>query len=299
MIPVRVVQALCCAFAGLTRAGAAQQPDKAAAVIADVQGHEAFVSRERSRVRLERLDWMPAGARLETGPDSSVVVVFWSGRRWRIEERTNARVDADGIRAVRGRVVELPAFPPLPRVGAIRADQPSGAGAAVRVRGRYWTRVYPREHARTLCRATTLRFETAGRLTEFWVQVKDPQGRVVFETTILGNSVGVPPGILAPATRYAWKVEPLPPNGTPEAIGSFETLSAEIEATRDTLHASSGSRDPATLAMLAEIDWRLGLLVEAHQGFEAALAAMPMDDVWQRRVDELKALLDDEIPSRK
>ncbi len=47
MIPVRVVWVFCCAFAALTRAGAAQQPDKAAAVIADVQGHEAFVSRER------------------------------------------------------------------------------------------------------------------------------------------------------------------------------------------------------------------------------------------------------------
>lgn len=299
MIPVRIALAFCCAFAGLARAGVAQEADKAAAVIADVKGNVALITQKRALVRVQRLDWLRAGVRLETGSDSSVVLVFWSGKRCRIEERTNAQVDADGVRAIRGHVVELTAFPPLPRVAPIRADQPSGAGAAVRVRGRFWTRVYPQAQTRTLRRATTLRFETAGRVAEYRVEVKDAQKGVVFESTTRGNSVMLPPDILRPAARYAWRVAPVPPGGGPEAIGSFETLSAEIELARDKLHGSSTSRDAATLAMLAEIDWRLGLLAEAHQGFEAALAAMPDDEVLQRRVDGLKVLLGEEPPAKR
>jgi hypothetical protein len=79
-------------------------------------------------------------------------------------------------------------------------------------------------------------------------------------------------------------------------MADFSTLSTEDALQRMAFASAldAKSNDPAALALLADIDLRLGLLAEACDEFSAALKQKPEDVTLQRALDSARATLSGE-----
>jgi len=157
-------------------------------------------------------------------------------------------------------------------------EQPGLGAGAIRIRAERIAGLYPRGGAATLAGATTLRFEPVAGGGKYQVEVQDRQGSVVFSTETTVPVVN-PGRVLEPGVRYDWTVRTLERVG-PVATGQadFVTLTAEEARKREALRkAVEAAGDGATLALLAEVDRRLGLLIEARDELQVAVRESPGD----------------------
>jgi hypothetical protein len=134
--------------------------------------------------------------------------------------------------------------------------------------------------------------------SRYSVEVEDEAGRRVIARETSDTELVVPRGVFQSGATYYWRVQTIDRAGAPARGSSqFTTLPHEQVQLRDALRrtvASEGGAD--SLAFLAEIDRRLGLLEEALDGFRAALRENPGDAAIQAAVRALEAL---EEPSRR
>jgi hypothetical protein len=149
----------------------------------------------------------------------------------------------------------------------------------VRIRAETIAGLYPCRGAATLAERTVLRFAPVDGGRKYRVEVNDRRGNLIFEVEASTSTVTVPAGILRPGTRYDWIVRTIEREG-PAAQGKagFVTLSASVAKAREALRkALTADGDGASLALLAEIDWSLGLFNEALDELRAAAVASPGD----------------------
>jgi hypothetical protein len=106
--------------------------------------------------------------------------------------------------------------------------------------------------------------------------------------------VVVPAGVLQPGASYYWTVQTLDKvGGASRGTSEFKTLSSEDARVRQALRQSLAVEvDASGLALMAEIDRRLGLYEEALSGFRAALAKSPEDVALQQSVQRLEKLFE-------
>jgi hypothetical protein len=106
-------------------------------------------------------------------------------------------------------------------------------------------------------------------------------------------AVTISPGVLKPGSKYYWRVRTLDRSGqVARGSAEFLTLAADIAAARATLERSLGAvGDISSLALLAEIDRSLGLLVEAREKFRAAVADAPEDAALRHALDRVEQQL--------
>jgi hypothetical protein len=104
--------------------------------------------------------------------------------------------------------------------------------------------------------------------------------------------------VLKPAASYYWTVQALDRFGVaPRGRSEFTTLSAADSQFREALRTSvQGEASGGALALLAEVDRRLGLYREALDGFRAQLARTPDDLAVQRALRRLEQMLDKSAP---
>lgn len=244
--------------------------------------------------RALRFEWLPAATVVEVPPGASLLLAFANGSRFELGGGSAVTLsEPGGFAASKGPVRALPSVSPLPRLESLTAEARLGArAAALRVRGVRIVGLYPRDEASVLPNEAVLSFELLGARPSYRVRVEDESGTTVFEADVATASVAVPPGRLKPGARYHWTVRSLGGSTSARGDADFGTLSPESLAARDALRRSLDPLEDAdSLALVAEVDSRLGLLLEAQRGFRAALAKTPADPSLQAALARLEQQL--------
>jgi len=211
------------------------------------------------------------------------VLVLASGARFSLKEHARVAVRRTGLRTSSA-VQALPPLPPLPVVapiasaaGGARRDPASPTiSGAIRIRGPSIRNLYPSGHA-TIADNTTLRFDGPRGVTAYLVSVEDEKRSTILELQTEREDLMVPPDALEPGRRYTWRVTVVGDSVALPARGTFVTLSALTAKSRSALRSSLRGDQPGHLILLARIDERLGLLMEARDALAAAAAQSPED----------------------
>jgi hypothetical protein len=264
----------------------------AIAIVYGLKG-QAFVraAPRAPRLSVERFQWLRAGAELQVAPGGTLQLAFSTGARYELGGGAKAVLSApQGFKTSSGPVRALPAVSPLPRLASLSTDVAPGVRAgAVRLRGRRIAGLYPRDDASVLPNEATLSFEPLPGAASYKVQVEDEAGKVVFDEEVGAPTLTLPPDVLKAGGRYHWTVRSLAGAASVRGDADFSVPSPESLAAREALRRSlEGQDDADSLALLAEVDGRLGLVREAQRGFEAALAKTPSDATLQTALQGLE-----------
>jgi hypothetical protein len=278
LVPVPRLPAIAL-IVSLVPGAAAARAEEAVAIVAELAGRATVrIHGAASEARL--FEWLPAGAVVDTAAASSVTLAFASGQRRKMGPSARATLGSSGLASSSGPVAELPPIPPLPKVAPLAPEaRPGPRAAALRIRGPRIAGLYPRAEAAALSDEAVLRFAPVPGAASYRVEVEDEEGATVFAVEVDAPSVHVSPGVLGPGTRYSWVVRTVRGSHPPaRGAAEFVTLAAGVVERRAALRRAAGTDDPSSVALLAEIDRELGLLVEARDSFRAALAAAPDND---------------------
>jgi hypothetical protein len=261
------------------------------AVVTRVEGScQVRVATSTPRV-LALFDWLDRGAVITPDKGAKVTLALLDGRRFEVTGEVT--LQEDGLRGSEGSVRALEAVPALPRVVALAGPDVGRRSAAVRIRAAGQPlRLSPQNDDVTVHDHTVLRVQPEdGRRIR--VEVEDEKGSVLFVQQTTARRIEVPPGILEPGRRYWWSVRTLDAFGpSAHAAADFTTLGPEDRARRQALRGHlEPTDDPLTLAFLAEIDHRLGLVEEALEDLERAVALCPPDLPLRARLEELRKAL--------
>lgn len=263
-----------------------------AALVSDLTGTVTVRASGTGDARaLQRFDALVPGNTLEVGRDSTCLVVLASGQRYELGPAARATLEATRLVRTSGPVTQLPAWPTLPRLAALDGTRPSGPPGGIRLRGDVVAGLRP---SGTVTRAqqTVLSFQAVNGATRYKLVVEDEAGREVFAVEVSTTRTPVPPDVLTAGRPYYWTVETLDKVGAvARGSGRFTTLSPDAEQAREVLRRTVGtSNAPDTVALLAEIDRRLGLVEEALNGFAQALARDPGNARLRQLHDSLRDL---------
>ena len=295
-IPARPVIVSLAFLMLLQSAGAlAQEPKSAAAIVSAMIGTASVAVPSAQRPSPLRLfAWVPAGSVIDVSRGATVTLVFASGARFELGEGAKVTVGETSVTSTSGVVRPLEAVPPLPKIAPITESAKAGARPGViRIRGGTIAGLHPGDGEVTLAESTVLRFSPVAEASRYSVAVETESGTTVFQVQTQSASVSVSPGILKEGARYYWQVQTLDRIGQVARGGAeFVTLGTEAARARATLKVSlEGVGDAPSLALLAEIDRTLGLLMEARDGFRAALARAPGDGRLREALDSLERQL--------
>ena len=241
----------------------------------------------RNRTAVFPWEWLPAGCTIELGAKSNAVVILLNGHRFELGPGAKAEVSAESLAHTRGPVQQLEPLPPMPKSAPIAGSAPQIAGAS-RIRGSEVRGLYPRDGAALLPMSAKLSFLPVAGASGYRVELVDEQDNILLNQRVKATETEVPEGLLQAGKRYVWLVEALGPEG---AIArdwtGFVTVSEEDRARR------AGLAKAADLALLADVDFRLGLLREAQEEFLAALNLKPHDTSIQHALELVQTALGD------
>lgn len=275
-----------------------------AAIVSSISGEASVrMPSDLDRKPLHLFDWLAAGSVVEVGAGSRLIIAFCDGNRFQMEEGAKGVLAVGAFKDVSGTIRTLPSFPPMPRLAAIdRSAQASAKAGAIRIRGDKALQIrnlYPRADTSALPDETTLLFSPTREIARYKVELEDEFGRTVFSAETESVSLVVPRGILKAGARYYWRVRSVEIVG-PAARGEseFTTLAAEEIDRRTALRNRLKERgDVEALSLMAEIDRRLGLLLEARNEFRSALSLSPSDQTLRRMVEDIERQLRPEDPN--
>jgi hypothetical protein len=241
--------------------------------------------------RAQRFDTIAVGAILEIGPQSRAVIVLSGGQRFELGPNARATIAEKHLTSTSGPIAELPPLPPLPRLVALDESRPKGPPGSVRLRDTAISGLRP-SHGVTLAERTVLRFTPVRGASRYGAEIANEAGTRVFAAESTTPEVIVPAGVLEPEARYYWTVQTLDKLGAvARGASEFRTLSVQDARVRQALRRSlEAEGDGGALALVAEVDRRLGLHQEALDGFRAALAGRPDDLVLQQIIRRLENL---------
>lgn len=286
--------ALMALLAVAPRAG---ETKEAAALVVTASGPMS-VGEGPTRRTVRALDWLESGSVLDAGSQTAVVALA-GGRRFELLAGARVRIAPDRLEVVTGQTRELESVSPIPRVARLASNEKAGTrSGAMRIRGRRISRLYPSGDVVTLAEATMLRFALAPGIVEYHVEIEDDEGATVFHVSTRGGEVLVARDVLQAGRRYRWSVRGGSGAGLARGEAEFSTLDAQAASARQKLAASIGkSQEVGALALLAEVDRQLGLLLEARDGFARALERAPEASELRTALAEIDAHLRQEAPA--
>lgn len=250
--------------------------DPPAAVVAALDGPATTIDAGGKSHEVHAFDWLNPETTIETGPGGHVTLAFSNGRRYDMRENARLTVVAAGATNLSGPVRPLSPMPPMPKLPAVAPGSgASGQSGAVRVRSITAVTAcrYPRDGYTVQASRASLRIKTPA--TFLRVEILDDSGAVVYKTDASFADVPVPAGMLRPGAQYSWRVRSADTIPTTLDHAEFTTLSDENTTARAAFMAGFPARDPDTLALFAEVDQRLGLLLEARDELREAAAHAP------------------------
>lgn len=265
------------------------------AVVESLSGSAtARLSASAKKIACASLDWLADGATIEVGPRSRAVLILLNGHRYELGEGATATVSANGAPKITGKARELSALPPIPEPAPVEAESASTSGAT-RIRGAVaMNHLYPGAGMAALAREVTLRFDPLPDATSYRVTLEDRQAKRLLNVTTESTEVPVPNGTMDAGAQYRWRIRAMRGNvEIGEGTAVFTTLSAENAERRAEFARAlrAGRANPAGLALLGDVDLRLGLVAEACDEFGAALNGKPQDAAVRRALDACLATL--------
>ena len=269
-----------------------------AALVYSLQGEATLTVPSEERRPLRLFDRLPAGATVEAGPGSRLALAFANGRRYELGDRSRATLGPADLSVRSGPVRPLPSVPPLPRLSPIaQEEQPGSRAGAVRIRAERITGLYPRRGAATLAGVTSLRFEPVEGGGKYAVEVHDRQGNVIFSTETTRSVADLSAGLLQPGLRYDWTVRTVERVGSvAKGEASFITLPRQTAEARKALQkAVEAAGDGASLALLAEVDRSLGMLIEAREELRMAVERSPEDAALAEELAGIERQMEDPV----
>ena len=266
-----------------------------AAVVQSLTGQAAVrLPGTSARAAISNLDWIADGATVEVGPKSSVTLILLNGHRYELGAGASATIGTAALSSAKGSVHELQPLPPIPSPAPI-AENTAATSGAVRFRGsKEIHNLYPRDGMATMAESTKLTFARVPDASVYKVELKDDDGEDLINSQTTSNELSVPTGALQYGARYSWHVRAIGPGGIiAEGAATFITISKkDLEQRKEFAVALRASADdPLAVALMADLDFRLGLLHEALQGFQTALRVKPGDASIQRALDLVQAAL--------
>lgn len=278
-------------------------PREMVAVVSSISGNASVVAPPEKATRAVHLfDWLPTGSVVKVPAGSQLTLAFASGSRYEMGEKSGAKLSNAGPKADYGNIRPLEPVPPIPRLALLAAGSRPGVraggiilrappAAQATVDGPRLSRIsylYPRAETATLPDSTVLRFAPIAGVDRHTVVLTDQAGNTIFESETQSAQLAVPAGVLQPGARYSWKVRTVETTGPGvSGDGEFVTLSSDEINLRAAFKARMETKgDAESLALLAEIDRRLGLLREARDEFLAAVAKAPSDPALRRVLEE-------------
>jgi len=278
---LRTAISLSILFACASCASAADPP---AAVIAALDGPATMVDPSGQSHTVHAFDWLNPETTLETGAGARLTLAFSNGRRYEMRENARLTVVAAGATNLSGPVRPLAPLPPMPKLPAVAPGSgASSQSGAVRVRSLAPVSEcrYPRDGYTVLADRAVLRVKAPA--TAYRVEILDDSGSVIYQTKASSAEVALPAGTLRPGVHYSWRVRAPDASGDILDHAEFTTLTADNAALRTAFMAGFPQRDADTLALFAEVDQRLGLLLEARDELRAAATHTPHSE----RIDSL------------
>jgi hypothetical protein len=266
------------------------------AVVASLSGSATLRSPgSAEKIAVASLDWLTEGATLEVGPRSQVVLILLNGRRYELSEGAKATVTANAAPKITGASRELPALPPMPKPAQVEADFAPTPGA-VRTRGQdQMSELYPRAGTVVLPDKVSLHYKAVPKATSYRVTLEGNAGESLWKVTTESTDAAVPAGTLEPGALYHWSVSAMSSANVVIGFGmaEFSVLSAEDALRRSEFESAlrEKSSDSSTLALLAGVDFRAGLIAEACEEFKAALEQKPDDVALRRALESARASL--------
>jgi hypothetical protein len=271
-----------------------QDSKSAVAIVCAVTGTASVTAPTKQRKTIRLFEWVSAGSVISVAGGSKLTLVFASGARYELGEIAQVTVGAIAVTSRSGPVHELDRVAPFHALAPIAESSRAGSEyAAVRIRGTAITHLYPDSGATTLADSTVLRFRPLQDASRYSVEIRTANGARVFQVETQSPIVSVSPGVLKPGARYFWDVRTLDRvSQVARGEAEFVTVSDEPARARAALRESLPSAgDAASLALLAEMDRSLGLLVEARDGFRAAIAKAPDDVALRQALDRVERQL--------
>jgi hypothetical protein len=271
---------------GRARAPRSKEP---VAIVAAVSGSVTATDASNARRSLRLFDRLEVSHTIETGRDADATLIFRSGLRVKVMGASRVKVESDGLVTVSGSTTTLAPVPTVPLISPV-----TGAGTtitAVRIRAGTIGGLSPAHGVATLTDRTVLAF-AAVAVVEYDVEIEAPDASLVFRTQTAETRVAVPPTVLRPGRIYRWRVVARSPAGFERrGEGQFRTLDEPSARLRARFREAFPGPDAEALALLAEIDWTLGLWGEALSGFHAARSAGATDIVIAERIADIERRL--------
>lgn len=260
-----------------------------AGVVVSMRGTATVTAPGGKSVALTGIDWIADGSAVATREGSELVIALVDGARFRLGSLARATVSRKGLLEKSGPIESIGALSPIPEIAPLVKPVPGQLGA-VRIRSAVLRGLYPSAPYTSLADATTLSYERPEGTAEVRVEIEDETGETVFETRTKAASLRLPAGILRPGGRYFWRVRTIGRAGpTAEGTAEFETLKADAVLSREQLNSKVRGEDAGALTLAAEVDRRLGLLLEAREGFARVLALEPGNQKISQVLAELEA----------
>ena len=267
------------------------------AVIASLSGSATAQSAgSHEKTSLSTLDWLSNGTTIDVGAASRVVLILVNGHRYELGEGARVTLTVQSVPEMKGPVRALSALPPIPAPAPIQAESAPTPGAPRFRSPPEMSGLYPRAGSAVLPDQVTLRFKAFPKARSYSVVLEDDNHHRLLSVTTQSTGVSVGSGTIEAGAHYRWQVEAMGPGGMIGAgVAEFSALSAEniLYRTEFASALSSDGDNSATLALLAEVDRRLGLVAEACDEFTAALKQHPRDGTLRRALDSARAELAD------
>ena len=268
------------------------------AIVESLAGQASVQSPDsHARAPVAGLEWLTAGATIQVGAKSTVVVILLNGHRYELASGAQATIAAEALTNTRGSIRELKPLPPLPQLAPM-VDDSIATSAAVRVRGASEIRnLYPREGMAALADSATLTFSSIPEARTYEVDLTDQLGERIARYSTAETSLKISAGTLRPGAHYSWRVRAIGPIGVVgQGTASFITISEQdVERRAEFARALEELGPVRSSALLGDLDLHLGLLYEAQQELEAALRRKP-DHAIQHALELVHAALAERTP---
>ena len=248
----------------------------------------------QARRALLNLEWLEEGVTIAAGAGARATILLTNGHRYELRGGVQVKIMAGKVTATRGSLHELEPLPPLPGAAPI-ADNLALVAGAVRLRGVPEIHsLYPRHGMFALPDSVNLTFSKVADNSNYRIDLSDEDGESLAMWETAATEFPIPEGIVQAGSRYNWRVQAIVGGAVvAEGRASFATVS-ELDLQRRTDFARAlQAVAPESLrsALLADLDFRLGVLQQARDGFQAALRLSRGDPGVQHGLELVEAAL--------
>lgn len=275
---------LCMLLCGALMTIAVEKETEPVAIICYISGKAVVkIPSDNKSNDLQLFDRLKAGSEIETEKNSKVIIAFFNGAEYEINEQSKVTVEQNELKSDKGSFKKTKVIPAMLKIAPIaKEENPGKRAAAVRIRSGYLAGLdllnpYPRDGATVLASNAVLSFKPVEGISKYKVDVEDEIGNSIFSVETSSTAITISPNIIKDGSVYYWRVRTLDQQKrSVHAEAIFETVTKENVKLRSTLKQQmEKQQDISLLMLLADLDRNLGLMKEACEEIQSAIKQYP------------------------